>query len=38
MLQAVIAAATPKIMTWGQYVEAAVTIVGRKYLGRDWPR
>jgi 3-ketoacyl-CoA synthase len=38
MLQAVIAAATPKIMTWGQYAEAAVNIFGRKMLGRQWPR
>jgi hypothetical protein len=38
MLQAVIAAATPKIMTWSQYAAAAFTIVGRKYLRRDWPR
>jgi 3-ketoacyl-CoA synthase len=38
MLERVIAAATPKIMTWGQYAEAAVNIVGRKYLGYEWPR
>jgi 3-ketoacyl-CoA synthase len=36
MLEQVIAAATPKIMTWGQYAEAAVTIAGRK-LGFAWP-
>ncbi|GBF90650.1 hypothetical protein Rsub_03222 [Raphidocelis subcapitata] len=38
MLERVISAATPKIMTWGQYAEAAVNVVGRKYLGREWPR
>jgi hypothetical protein len=37
MLEAVIGAATPKIMTWGQYAAAGVTIAGR-YLGYDWPR
>lgn len=35
MLEAVISAATPKIMTWGQYAEATVNIMGRKVLGRS---
>ena len=30
MLEAVISLATPKIMTWSQYAQAATTIVGRK--------
>jgi hypothetical protein len=38
MLEAVISAATPKIMTWGQYAEAATNIIGRKVLGLQWPR
>ncbi|KAI8468058.1 MAG: FAE1/Type III polyketide synthase-like protein-domain-containing protein [Monoraphidium minutum] len=38
MLEAVIAKATPKILTWRQYATAAVNIIGRKLLGMQWPR
>ncbi|KIY93827.1 3-ketoacyl-CoA synthase 5 [Monoraphidium neglectum] len=38
MLQAVIAKVTPKIMSWGQYAEAAYWMVGKKLLGYDWGR
>lgn len=27
---------TPQIMTWGQYAEAAVNVVG-KHFGKEWP-
>ncbi|GBF88512.1 hypothetical protein Rsub_01227 [Raphidocelis subcapitata] len=37
MLQAVIAKVTPKIMTWGQYAEAAYFMLGKK-VGYDWGR
>jgi 3-ketoacyl-CoA synthase len=29
---------TPKIMSWGQYAEAAYWMVGKKLLGYDWGR
>ncbi|KIY96628.1 3-ketoacyl-CoA synthase 6 [Monoraphidium neglectum] len=29
---------TPKIMTWGQYAEAAYRVFGKKVLGCDWGR
>jgi 3-ketoacyl-CoA synthase len=38
MLQAVIAKVTPKILSWGQYAEAAYCLFGKKYLGYDWGR
>jgi 3-ketoacyl-CoA synthase len=38
MLQAVIAKVTPKIMTWGQYAEAAYFMAGKRLLGYDWGR
>jgi 3-ketoacyl-CoA synthase len=37
MLQAVIRAVTPKIMTWGQYAEAAVWMFEKKALKRRVP-
>lgn len=38
MLQAVIAKVTPKIMSWGQYAEAAYWMFGKRVLGYDWGR
>lgn len=26
-----------QIMTWGQYAEATINIVGKKLLAADWP-